>query len=976
MKIQKLTIHNIASIEDAVIDFEASPLVDSEVFLITGKTGAGKSTILDAICLALFADTPRLDGTKMEGDTKDGDNSVKIDDPRQLMRRNTGEAFVSLTFTGSNGIHYKATWSVARSYKKPSGNLRPKEWEWENLDAKKSLKKDTEIKAEIKNAIGLEFDQFCRTTVLAQGEFTRFLNSDDKEKAKILEKITGVDIYSKIGAKVYAVTVQKEGDWKTAQKLVDGSHNPSDEDLARKQNEIKGLDAQYEACKQLYDKDKAKQQWIKTDNENSKSLVLATERYGSAVTAVESEEFKTNETLVRQWNETIEARGWLAAKKAAEVDVSRQKNEFKALGREFTDVLGGFAFAEQERKDKDSERNKLPEVKPQEEALTKQQLDELRKQRDDAKEEIQNIATANLYIELYIKAKERKAQTEKMLNDTHAEIETKRKEVAKLEPLLHDAKVIMEDRKEMLDKQSDTIDKFAQTLRQKLKIGDVCPVCRQEIKSELPHEEELAQFVNGLRVAFTEAESAYTELLNKKNKLDAEIQATTKSYQTAKATFNKDNSVAETSQKVIVSCKACGFETIKRDTPQALEALKTKTEAILHECETKIKDLEKKVSNYQELIRRRQALDLQLAEMTNKCQTAKDAIEEILRLMPDWKSLSSPAVRGMPDLPKKANDARSKIFTALSKLQQAEETITLNNQQIDDFLSSHTEISMERLIALNAYTAQSISGLNASLDKVRNEVLAAKTLKEEAVRKQEEHRHAKPELNEEDTLEILDARITAHEKTLKDIAIQKGSLDQELKRAEEDQKQHAKFNADAEMKKADYQKWSRMNQYIGDATGSKFRKIAQSYILSSLIRSANSYMSTLTDRYTLYVTPGTFVISIEDAYQGFTRRAASTISGGESFLVSLSLALALSDIGQQLAVDTLFIDEGFGTLSGEPLQNAVNTLRSLHTKAGRHVGIISHVEELKERIPVQIQVNQEGNNSSSTVLIVPSAPSA
>ena len=162
-----------------------------------------------------------------------------------------------------------------------------------------------------------------------------------------------------------------------------------------------------------------------------------------------------------------------------------------------------------------------------------------------------------------------------------------------------------------------------------------------------------------------------------------------------------------------------------------------------------------------------------------------------------------------------------------------------------------------------------------------------------------------------------------------------------------------------------------MNQLIGDATGKTFRMIAQSYVLTSLIHSANSYMKTLTDRYTLKVKPGTFVITLEDAYQGFVSRAASTISGGESFLVSLSLALALSDIGQTLSVDTLFIDEGFGTLSGEPLQNAINTLRSLHTKAGRHVGIISHVEELQERIPVQIQVNQDGNSSSSKIRIVP-----
>ena len=139
MKFQKLTIHNIASIEDAVIDFEAEPLVSSEVFLITGKTGAGKSTILDAICLALYADTPRLDGTKMQGTTIDAKREVKIDDPRQLMRRNTSEAHVRLTFLGSNGVKYEATWAVARAYKKITGSIQNKVWELKNLDSGTTL---------------------------------------------------------------------------------------------------------------------------------------------------------------------------------------------------------------------------------------------------------------------------------------------------------------------------------------------------------------------------------------------------------------------------------------------------------------------------------------------------------------------------------------------------------------------------------------------------------------------------------------------------------------------------------------------------------------------------------------------------------------------------------------------------------------------------------------------------------------------
>ena len=108
MKLQKLIIHNIASIEDATIDFATEPLSNNELFLITGKTGSGKSTILDAICLALYANTPRLKSTNMQGDVQDGAKSMKINDPRQLMRHNTSEAFVSLTFLGNNQTLYEA----------------------------------------------------------------------------------------------------------------------------------------------------------------------------------------------------------------------------------------------------------------------------------------------------------------------------------------------------------------------------------------------------------------------------------------------------------------------------------------------------------------------------------------------------------------------------------------------------------------------------------------------------------------------------------------------------------------------------------------------------------------------------------------------------------------------------------------------------------------------------------------------------
>ncbi len=959
MKLQKLTIHNIASIEDATIDFEAKPLADSEVFLITGKTGSGKSTILDAICLALFANTPRLAGTQMQGGTKDGEADVAIKDPRQLMRRNTGEAFVSLTFTGSNDVHYEAKWSVARARKKVNGNIQSKTWQLTNLDSEIIHTKDNDIKDEIQTAIGLDFGQFCRTTLLAQGEFTRFLNSKDDDKAEILEKITGVDIYSKIGRKVFEVTGQKKTEWEQAQQKIAGMRTLTDEEITAKQEEIAKYEALLEQVKKAGETDKAKLQWIKTEKELAKGVTEASLALQQAQAIVESDDFKKKETLVRQWNATIEARNWLGAMKEAEKTITEGKkkieecrNTIDSEGKRLTETLQpAFDKAQKEATEAQTAlEQQTATLQSQETALDALHLPDLRKSRDNAKELQRNIDITYERIEAYAKEKDRKAKTAKTLEETAAAIEKKLKESADLEPLIHDAKVVMDDRKATLDNQRDTIDKFAQTLRQKLHVGDLCPVCRQEIKTELPHEEELAQLVGGLEKAFKEAESAYQELVNKRNKLDAEIKATQQTYQTSKENFDKDDSVKMAKQKVIDACKACGIEIIDESTPEKLASLKTDTE-------TKLKELEAKIAEGTK------------AEDAIKAQ--RTALDKANKNLDQLKKTALKAQQDISDCKGKIAIAEEvKKSTEQVQLKQAEETLNANKQQLENFLGIHPDLDPERLTALNALSSQEIIKTQALLEADKNMVLTKKTLKDDADKRLGEHKLTKPELKEEDTDESLVARINENDKTLTDISEKKGAINQELKADEENKKQIGHLKEEAEKKQSIYQKWSRMNQLIGDATGNKFRKIAQSYVLNSLIHSANHYMKTLTDRYTLKVAPGTFVISLEDSYQGYVSRAASTISGGESFLVSLSLALALSDIGQKLAVDTLFIDEGFGTLSGEPLQNAINTLRSLHNKSGRHVGIISHVEELQGKIPVQIQVDQEGNLSSSKVKVI------
>lgn len=138
-------------------------------------------------------------------------------------------------------------------------------------------------------------------------------------------------------------------------------------------------------------------------------------------------------------------------------------------------------------------------------------------------------------------------------------------------------------------------------------------------------------------------------------------------------------------------------------------------------------------------------------------------------------------------------------------------------------------------------------------------------------------------------------------------------------------------------------------------------------MLGNLLNAANHHLKSMAPRYRLMVNPGSLNLKLEDKYNGYSTRSTCSISGGESFLVSLALELALADFGQHLGVSTLFINEGFGTLSGEALQNAVNTLKMLHSEAGKQVEIISHREETRENIPVQIKVTLAPGTSASTV---------
>jgi exonuclease SbcC len=163
------------------------------------------------------------------------------------------------------------------------------------------------------------------------------------------------------------------------------------------------------------------------------------------------------------------------------------------------------------------------------------------------------------------------------------------------------------------------------------------------------------------------------------------------------------------------------------------------------------------------------------------------------------------------------------------------------------------------------------------------------------------------------------------------------------------------------------ERWGRLHDLIGSADGKKFRVFAQGLTFEQVVAYANQELQKMSDRY-IMVRDGDRPLSLlmADDYQGGVLRATDNLSGGESFLVSLALALGLAKMASRnVRLDSLFLDEGFGTLDEETLEIALDTLGGLHQE-GKLIGIISHVAALKERIPTQIKVFP-GSNGRSTL---------
>ncbi|MDT3576837.1 exonuclease subunit SbcC [Cronobacter sakazakii] len=252
------------------------------------------------------------------------------------------------------------------------------------------------------------------------------------------------------------------------------------------------------------------------------------------------------------------------------------------------------------------------------------------------------------------------------------------------------------------------------------------------------------------------------------------------------------------------------------------------------------------------------------------------------------------------------------------------------------------------------------SHLEAQKQRLERERETQHTLLAQAQQALERHLSARPEsLEEQAEAQQSEAALAAVTEQLRDNTTRQGELRQQLRQDEESRTQLVALLGQIDEARREADEWGQLNHLVGSQKGDKFRKFAQGLTLDNLVWLANNQLTRLHGRYLLKrKLSEDLELEVVDTWQADAVRDTRTLSGGESFLVSLALALALSDlVSHKTRIDSLFLDEGFGTLDAQTLDTALDALDALNA-SGKTIGVISHVEAMKERIPVQIKVRK------------------
>ena len=350
------------------------------------------------------------------------------------------------------------------------------------------------------------------------------------------------------------------------------------------------------------------------------------------------------------------------------------------------------------------------------------------------------------------------------------------------------------------------------------------------------------------------------------------------------------------------------------------------------------------------------------------CSEMGDISQKIRTLFPAWETVPNPATSTLSE-----SEAKTKWTSLLTQagilendIHNTEESIKRSASVISEFYLKNNigEAELERLIMQEPNVEVARNYLNGIETGIATQANAISSATQKIERLLTELGRPESEIPNTEELKVTKFELgTTKEEVLTSVT----AAAERLNRLSAQKERCKELEANCAAANERYNRWAILDRYFG---GDRFRNLVQTHILKPLLNNANNYLSKITDRYTLTCSESNeqLAILVLDRYNKNEMRSVTVLSGGERFMISLALSLALSSLNRpDLNINILFIDEGFGTLDEKSLDSVMQTLETLQEIAGqqeRRVGVISHREELIERIPTQIQVRKRGEGRS------------
>ena len=954
MKILAIRLKNLTSIEGMVeVDFTAEPLHSAGIFAISGPTGAGKSTLLDALCLALYDKAPRFATSVESVNLADvGDNQINQSDVRNLLRRGTSDGYAEVDFLGIDGRRYRSRWSVRRTRNKISGSLQPQTLEVKELDTEKEFQgTKKELLIQLVELVGLTYEQFTRTVLLAQNDFATFLKSKGAAKAELLEKLTGTGVYSRISQEVYARNKAAQEEVTLIQNRMNVIELMPEEELLALQKEkelsaekrvtgIKLLAEQNEqlnvvrSLKMQEDLWKKKQQEEQEEQARLKMLqgALASQEEGLVHFKAQWEAIQPDLKKARQLDVQIQSQ---------QDSYTQSKQMLQSANKQVSEQEQKMRMATEQLQVSYSSLNRLLNHVGIEKALQLEQVEEiLRQEADKLTAEIntneERLLRLNSFGYPLLTEEQMKLQKEltrqqniRQLTETQtktkAEIERLEKETTDCLKQLTEQETALKVTQRLYENVRMAVGKDVKALRQQLQEGEACPVCGSTAH---PYHQE-------------------------QEVVDTLFRSIEQEYNAAVANCQQNNN-----RSIVLQRDWTHQKMVDGQIGEQLAALyKAGIDAGNEEqIQHRLTELAERILEYRNLYAEWQRSDEEIKKMRAHCEALRENVS-LCRLAMQKVSSAKEQLLLLQNTASAEQKRFEVIEKALNVLCQ-ERSQLLKGKSADEAEAAVAKREKELNLALEKARKEveavhnRLSGLQGEMKQI---TLAIGELQEqykkiespeqlpEIIKKQQEEN-----LNIERTFSTMEARLLQQAKN-------KLTVEQIAKELAE--------------KQTIAERWAKLNKLIGSADGAKFKVIAQSYTLNLLLLHANKHLSYLSKRYKLQQVPDTLALQVIDCDMCDEIRTVYSLSGGESFLISLALALGLSSLSSNnLKVESLFIDEGFGSLDAESLRTAMEALEQLQMQ-GRKIGVISHVQEMSERISVQVQMHKKVNGKSVLTVV-------